>query len=483
MGRDGNGSSNAERGDVLRVLGVLKIATAAQIYRLERPHLAYRHTDKKPADQGSARNKATRNAAGDLIREGLVVAAGSTVGRGETLFSLTSRGLEAAAAELDRPGWEMGGTASNAGRSGAPHAMSVNETVLALIRPKPDLGMLTGEPANALAAAEAAVAAPDGIGTIGSYATEVPLPLTGTWTAPGRGAGGVQADIVLTAPENGIPLLFIEVDNGHETAQKIAAKFPKYQRFFQKTLKDPGGKSTGTPLWHTRWPHPVDDPYGAEPHPAVLLVFTQRGARNARNVVRTVEQLTCPQWKGTWEPEAREFHTYEGKIPIVATTLDLLRQHGPAGEVFRRFGRSHDQDLAGAIGNPRQTAVLARRRAEDERRTVRAKQEREARRPVCADCGTVFTDAQWQTADPSGWSLDPRWSNRTNGWSGEDSQPSPLPVRCDHCDREARDRAQHKAMEEAAARRARAAEEEERQMEEAAAAARKARRFPFPFRS
>lgn len=46
--------------------------------------------------------------------------------------------------------------------------MTVNDAVLALLRPKPDLAQLAGEPAEALAAAQAAVDAPDGLGTIAS---------------------------------------------------------------------------------------------------------------------------------------------------------------------------------------------------------------------------------------------------------------------------------------------------------------------------
>ncbi|WP_181139508.1 hypothetical protein [Streptomyces sp. Ru71] len=51
----------------------------------------------------------------------------------------------------------------------------MNETVIALIRPKPDLGMVTGKPAEAVAAAGAVVDAPEGIGILASYATEVAL--------------------------------------------------------------------------------------------------------------------------------------------------------------------------------------------------------------------------------------------------------------------------------------------------------------------
>ena len=66
------GSSNGLRGDVLRVLGVLKVATADQIQRLSSPHLTYRHTLKKTAAQRKeARTASHRGAANDLRRQAL----------------------------------------------------------------------------------------------------------------------------------------------------------------------------------------------------------------------------------------------------------------------------------------------------------------------------------------------------------------------------------------------------------------------------
>ncbi|KAB1978542.1 hypothetical protein [Streptomyces triticiradicis] len=53
----------------------------------------------------------------------------------------------------------------------------MNETVIALIHPKPNLDLVAGEPAEAVAAAQVAVDAPDGIGTLPSYATEVAGPV------------------------------------------------------------------------------------------------------------------------------------------------------------------------------------------------------------------------------------------------------------------------------------------------------------------
>ncbi|WP_327173556.1 hypothetical protein OG471_41235 [Streptomyces sp. NBC_01336] len=70
--------------------------------------------------------------------------------------------------------------------------MTVNETVIALIRPKPDLDLVVGEPAEAVTAVDA----PGGIGTLTSYATEVALPVKGTWKNPA--IGSARADVVVT---------------------------------------------------------------------------------------------------------------------------------------------------------------------------------------------------------------------------------------------------------------------------------------------
>ncbi|MFJ5221088.1 replication-relaxation family protein [Streptomyces sp. NPDC088354] len=247
------GSSNDLRGDVLDVLGVLKVATTDQIQRITAPRtLSFRHTLKKtPSEQKTARTAAHAGALSDLRRHGLSENGGTTNGA-ETLRNLTLKGLEAASHELRRPLPEMGSPARGAGSSGAAHALSVNETVIALLRPKPDLALLAGELSEALAAAWAAVDCPAGLGSLASYATEVPLPATGTWNAPGR--GGTQTDIVLAVRQDGVPLLFIEVDNCRESAEELVDKLERHGRFFRRTVKDTDGEAR--PVWPTLWPVP-----------------------------------------------------------------------------------------------------------------------------------------------------------------------------------------------------------------------------------
>ncbi|MBK3384600.1 MULTISPECIES: hypothetical protein [unclassified Streptomyces] len=210
-----------------------------------------------------------------------------------------------------------------------------------------------------------------------------------------------------------MPLLFIEVDNCHETAEELALKLEKYARFFRRTAKDTDGKER--PMWRTRWTVP-EYPYGDAPHPPVLLVFNHIGERNPDRTVPRLQELTRHLWQG--ERQRGGHHLYDRKIPIIAVALPNLREHGPAGPVFLRFGRDHLQPLLEAIGNPRFEAAQAR--AAEEARTraaayqeqVRraaqaraAKQaaEREARCPVCADCGAKFTDARWDAIQPKDW--------------------------------------------------------------------------------
>jgi hypothetical protein len=99
----------------------------------------------------------------------------------------------------------------------------------------------------------------------------------------------------------------------------------------------------------------------------------------------------------------------------VATTRNLLREHGPTGPAFWRFGRDHREPLLVAIGNPRRDAYVARRRqaarGEQQHRAEREAAGREARRPVCADCGHKFTDGRWEAV------------GYTRDWRDRQSQP------------------------------------------------------------
>ncbi|MER7850894.1 replication-relaxation family protein [Kitasatospora sp. NPDC096077] len=127
-----NGSTTALRADVLGALGVLKVATADQLQRLLRPR--------------AASNTVIRQALRDLALHGLVASDGNTRDRHQTWRLEGTAGLEAAGHVLGLPRSGMGSTARGAGRSGAQHAMAVNETITAFVLggTAPDAGGLMG---------------------------------------------------------------------------------------------------------------------------------------------------------------------------------------------------------------------------------------------------------------------------------------------------------------------------------------------------
>ncbi|MGW2259059.1 hypothetical protein ACWCXE_14645 [Streptomyces sp. NPDC001780] len=99
--------------------------------------------------------------------------------------------------------------------------------------------------------------------------------------------------------------------------------------------------------------------------------------------------------------------TAELQLPV-DPAVDALAVDGDDGAGFD-LGQAVE-----AIGSARREAATARARAERDARereykeqlcraAERRKAEREARRPVCAECGTKFTDERWQTVDAAGW--------------------------------------------------------------------------------
>ncbi|MEU0671999.1 hypothetical protein ABZ330_03780 [Streptomyces sp. NPDC006172] len=162
-------------------------------------------------------------------------------------------------------------------------------------------------------------------------------------------------------------------------------------------------------MWRTRWSAP-DTWSGDATRPPVLLVFNRIGERNPNRTIPRLQELTRHLWQGQ---RHTGFHAYDGRIPIIATGLKNLREHGPAGPVFLRFGRDHMQPLREAIGNPRREAADARAREADsvreeefqaqarraaQEQAAKKAAEREALRPVCTGCGAKFTDERWEAA-------------------------------------------------------------------------------------
>lgn len=405
------GSTARVRGLVLLALGVVKVATAGQLRQLV---LA-----------GTADVQTVRNACKDLKAAGLVESVGSANRPGrsgrpvaEHVWNMTTPGLAAAASELGRPPKEMGGTARQAAKAGAAHALKVTDTIDAFLQSPPEpthpiahsprlagkaiadagpasadglassAGPATGAgPGPALQPAPRLISArPRGLGTLRGWTTEVILPVTGTFTTPGRGS--LRADAVLTAPQVQLPVLFVEVDNHTEPAAVLADKIARYHRFFQRTTN---GHRVGdqVPLWSTRW-----DDSGRGGYPPVAIVFTRRvNPQVLHRRISEVARLSSPYWQGTWhtgpyptasgEPDG--WRTYDFTVPVLTTTLDQLAADGPHGPVWWRFGHSAHEAFTAALDNP-----------DDHRAYSRRDEQRRAARQAAEQARIAAEEARWK---------------------------------------------------------------------------------------
>ncbi|WP_327122091.1 replication-relaxation family protein [Streptomyces sp. NBC_01341] len=412
-------STAKARGLVLLALGIVKVATAEQLRQLVLP--------------GTADVQTVRNACKDLRSVGLVESVGRTsqmsaAGRPvwRDLWNLTTAGLASAASEVGRPVKEMGGTARDAAKAGAPHALAVTNTIDAFRQSPP----LPTKPVARRTAPTTAPAPeqvrplptrPPGLGHLRGWETEVPLPVSGTFTTPARGS--LRADAVLTAPEDGVPVMFVEVDNHTEPAAVVARKVENYRRFFPRTVNDHQG--VDVPFWSTRWD---DSPRDGYP-PLALVVAKNVSPDTARNRMKSIHDLSTPCWQGrrhsgsAYDRASRDgYRDYARTIPVLATTLTRLQLHGPHGPVWWRFGHpafdtlGHPtfESLEQALDNPDDSrAYHAReeqRRLQHHAQAERERQEEEEaerRRKAagwpCPTCGReVLPEDVWETTPPGG---------------------------------------------------------------------------------
>ncbi|MFE4973571.1 hypothetical protein ACFRAR_15830 [Kitasatospora sp. NPDC056651] len=94
-------------------------------------------------------------------------------------------------------------------------------------------------------------------------------------------------------------------------------------------------------------------------------------------------------------------------MPIVATTLELLAEHGPLGPIWWRFGRSGRHSLIEALENPNNRAAYDLRQAAREDEEHKAHQEL-TDSLVCIDCGDVpEEESTWEYGPPGTGRVDP----------------------------------------------------------------------------
>ncbi|MGW2402471.1 replication-relaxation family protein [Kitasatospora sp. NPDC001664] len=341
---------------------------------------------------GAASNTMIRQALRDLALHGLVASDGNTRAGHKTWRLEGTAGLEAAGQVLGLFRSEMGSTARGAGRTGAQHAMAVNETIAAFV--------LGGT----------APGAPGGVGLLADWATEV------EYVAPG-GRRKVRPDAVWQAPEIGVPVLMVEVDRSTMSPERVAAKFTAYRELFCTKVKSTDPALADEDLedrlvhwWRRAWPD-----HDRPGYPPVALVVTDASPAALANRQEKVAALARDAVGAAWwtmpgdEAGGDGWHKYEDAVPVVATTLELLAGHGPLGPIWWRFGRAGRSSLLEALESPHT------RDAYDERQAAREEKARQEHAELmatlaCSDCSDVprlETTTEYGARGPVQWTRRP----------------------------------------------------------------------------
>jgi hypothetical protein len=226
-----------------------------------------------------------------------------------------------------------------------------------------------------------------------------------------------RADLVVRAPAAGVPVLLLEIDRRSEDAHDLVHKLRRYWQWGRLLAPDADKHTVDLVrsrpdaiehidhekrLWRRIYP-----PTGREGLAPVAFVFADTTDTRVANTVKVLEEAG----RRYWAPRRYEtYHRgitaldYGQAVPVLVTTLEELQEHGAGAAVWRRLGRTGEQTLTAALDNPDGDALYRRQaaRAEAEEKQRRAA-EREARRPVCTQCGQKFTDQRWEETTTRGY--------------------------------------------------------------------------------
>ncbi|MEU8717909.1 hypothetical protein [Streptomyces sp. NPDC048663] len=226
------------------------------------------------------------------------------------------------------------------------------------------------------------------------------------------GNGYVQrADLVVRAPEAGVPVLLMEIDRRTEDAHELVAKLRRYWEWGRLLPRDAAKRTVdlvrsrpdsiehvdhNKRLWRRFYP-----PTGREGLVPLAFVFADTTTAKVDNAVAVLweagRRYWAPRRYDSLYEKAITARDYRQAVPVVVTTLEQLQEHGADAAVWRRLGRDGEQTLTAALDNPDGHALYRAQeaRADTEDKERRAAQ-REAERPVCTRCGRKFTDERWE---------------------------------------------------------------------------------------
>ncbi|MGW4549944.1 replication-relaxation family protein [Streptomyces violaceorubidus] len=364
-------STEPRRRELLQALGIFQRATPDQLWKLTRPD--------------NQHDKLTRDNLLDLEDHHLVRIE-SVQEDQRQVWVLTKRGHSEAKKLLEPKG--------------------IRVSVLRKQEHDPDTGQLLGTGYDDHAAAVTSTAAElhrAGIGHRLGFQTEIGHRL---------GNGFVQrADLVVRAPEAGVPVLLLEVDRRTEDTHELVAKLRRYWEWGRLLPKDAAKSMVDLVrsrpdaiehvdhdkrLWRRFYP-----PTGREGLVPLAFVFADTTETKVANTVAVLEEdgrrYWAPRRYDSLYAKAVTALDYRQAVPVVITTLEQLQEHGADAAVWRRLGRTTEQTLTDALDNPDGDALYraqqARAEAQDKQRRAA---EREAQRPACSRCGRKFSDERWE---------------------------------------------------------------------------------------
>ncbi|MFE7753940.1 hypothetical protein [Streptomyces sp. NPDC057429] len=225
------------------------------------------------------------------------------------------------------------------------------------------------------------------------------------------GSGYVQgADLVVQAPEAGVPVLLLEIDRRSEDAHDLVAKLRRYWEWGRLLPKDAAKHTVDLVRGRTRSSTSTTSSgfgAGSTRRPAGRAWCPSRSCSRTPPRRRSTTRSPCrrrptdatgaPRRYDSLYERAVTARDYRQAVPVVVTTLEQIQEHGAGAAVWRRLGRTGEQTLTDALDNPDGHALYraqeARAEAADQQRRVA---QREAERPVCTRCGRKFTDERWE---------------------------------------------------------------------------------------
>ncbi|MGW6915585.1 hypothetical protein ACWGB8_17460 [Kitasatospora sp. NPDC054939] len=135
----------------------------------------------------------------------------------------------------------------------------------------------------------------------------------------------------------------------------------------------------------------------------------KRDHQRLLNRMAEVEAATEAIWHAPVYPTSYDTATvrdHHRALPVVATTLPLLRRLGADAPVWHRFGGDGWHTLTDALDNPDGDELLVfEQAAADRARRAWEAAERERRRPACRRCSAKFSDERWEEKE-RGWNDD-----------------------------------------------------------------------------